>query len=710
MPSASTRLRADTVAAIQQRIANIAEERVKTQRKVASGAWRDAEPDATRSMAYSVRLDRKAGHAEAVRGTNDFQPAAFLSDGAKARRAVARTVLDTREESRTATGFLISPRLFMTNQHVVRSVAEAALTQIIFDDELDERGDLRPVTTFQLDPKVLFISSDEAEFDYSVIAVGRRVSGSAAIEDFGYCPISQSPDRHQLGINANIVQHPEGRKKVVVLRNNLIVARDDPNGRLFYDTDTLTGSSGSPVFNDLWDVVALHHYGEANQDLTIEGRGNTRAVNEGIRISSIYDQLSGKTAELDSRASELLREALVLWKSDMPAEKTLRIGARPAETAVASRGAIEPSTSTVKMDRGENKAMSSLPEAKILIPLEITARIGAAGIAPVLLNEPRPLPEVAPLRSLAEAKRIDRDYSNRNGYDPAFLDGLKIDLADVVAPVKKKVAPLLKPQKNRAPGELPYQNFSVVMHKSQGIAILTATNIDGETYIAIDRKTGKPAKEQPKAEGDTWYKDHRIDAALTLTNDFYGEWSQFFDRGHLTRRNDPTWGPDAGRANVDTFHFTNCSPQHWRFNQSSKFWQGIERYVLEQGLWETGLNKRLTVFQGPLYDAPQPRFADEVEIPNAYWKVVIWKGAGGLKAVALVADQTDLMTIPRRTERADEDELVDVIEFRATVADIANRSGLNLDAISPYDTAAGDLPKVGEARQVLTAWDQLGIR
>jgi endonuclease G len=249
------------------------------------------------------------------------------------------------------------------------------------------------------------------------------------------------------------------------------------------------------------------------------------------------------------------------------------------------------------------------------------------------------------------------------------------------------------------------------MHRVHRVAILTATNIDGATYISIDRKTGEPAEKQPGAEGDTWYKDTRINESITLTNDFYAEWSHIFDRGHLTRRNDPTWGPDANRANLDTFHFTNCSPQHWKFNESIEFWQGVERYVLEQGLWETGLDKRLSVLQGPLYDAPQPLYADDVEIPNAFWKIVIWNGTGGLKAVALVVDQTDLLPITRRGGvQPDGTTRAKVIQFRATVADVTRRSGLKLDALAPYDTAAGDLPHVGEAQRVLTSFAQINVR
>jgi endonuclease G len=311
---------------------------------------------------------------------------------------------------------------------------------------------------------------------------------------------------------------------------------------------------------------------------------------------------------------------------------------------------------------------------------------------------------------LAEAKRIDRDYSNRNGFYAGFVPGLNIDLAEIVTPVTGNIAALLTPVPGRIPGELTYQNFSVLMHETHRVALLTATNIDGATYVAIDRATGEPAAEQP-GEGDTWYKDTRIDESLTLTNDFYGEWSHLFDRGHLTRRNDPTWGPNAKRANVDTFHFTNCSPQHWKFNESIEFWQGVERYVLEQGLWETGLDKRLSVLQGPLYDATPPLFADEVEIPNAFWKIVVWKGQGGLKAVALVVDQTDLLSIPRRGGgQPDETTQVKVIQFRSTVENVAQRSGQDFSALIPFDTAAADLPRVGEAQRILTSFAQIPVR
>ena len=58
-----------------------------------------------------------------------------------------------------------------------------------------------------------------------------------------------------------------------------------------------------------------------------------------------------------------------------------------------------------------------------------------------------------------------------------------------------------------------------------------------------------------------------------------------FDRGHLTRREDMEFGADQTEAltsAADACHWTNCTPQHARFNESAQLWQGLEKRILEQ--------------------------------------------------------------------------------------------------------------------------------
>lgn len=688
-------MRDETRRAVAARIAATAKNRTRTRTLVAAGEWKKAEENTERAAAYDRRVEMTSGHAEAVHGTNDFQPAAFLSRGAIARRAVGRVSVQTAVESCTGTGFLISPELFITNQHVVKDAAYAAGATVIFDDELDESGAPRRRTVYRLAPATLALFSDEAQLDYAVVALGERLDGIATVEELGHCPISFTPDRHRKGMPVNIVQHPEGLPKQICIRNNLLTDRLDD--KLLYETDTDFGSSGSPVFSDQWDVVALHHYGEASG-----GGAPAARVNEGIRISAIFTDLKQKADALALAQRGLVERALSLWTETQPAGKRLeKRPVDPSAPAEAFRTALQ--------REDLNMATSVGGGQKIIIPLEITVRLGESGQAAI---SPTPDAAAAPkvLRhGAAEGVKLDTDYTNRNGFQAGFVPGIKLELKDIAAPKKASIAPLHEGETIGAPGELRYQNFSVVMHKTRRIALLTATNIDGATYISIDRKTGEPSKDQP--EGETWYRDSRISDSYFVDQEFYSGWSHLFDRGHLTRRNDPTWGDFATRANKDTFHFTNCSPQHWLFNESIKYWQGIERYVLEKGLWETGRDKPVSVLQGPFFDAANDLWADEVQVPSRFWKIVVWKGAKGLRAVALVVDQTKLMSLERKagSKPPPSDTPVDVSEWRSSIAAIETKTGLDFTAVRPYDTAKDDLPQVGEALVEIGRWEDIPL-
>ena len=689
-------MRSDTIAAIAQRIAATRDARARTRTAVLAGDWMGAEDNPTRRDAYDARVAKAVGAAEAIQDTNDFQPAAFLSEGAAVRRAVARVLVQTPSESTSGTGFLISPDLFITNQHVVKDAEYAARANIIFDDELDHTGKPLGRTVYRLLPERVALFSDENELDYAVVALGERLDGTATLSDLGNCPLSFTPDRHRKGMNVNIVQHPNGMPKTIAIRNNLLTERTDTT--LLYETDTDFGSSGSPVFNDQWDVVALHHYGAPSGPRTDTARAAPPNVNEGIRISAIYKDLQTRAATLEPVAQEIVNRALTLWQDSTPSGKQLE--RRPASQPPGEGLTIlDPrKTTEATMNRPAVEAQS------LVIPIEISVRVRTPDSGVAVYGTPA----AKRLVSASEGVKLDTDYSNRNGFDSKFVPGLQVDLTKITKPKKSSVAPLHDGEANSANGELRYQNFSVVMHKGRRFALLTATNIDGPTYVAINRRTGEPADTQP--EGETWYRDSRISDSYFVDQDFYSGWSHLFDRGHLTRRDDPTWGDFATRANKDTFHFTNCTPQHWKFNESIKFWQGIERYVLERGLFVTGRDKALSILQGPVLDG-NDLWADDVQVPSAFWKVVAWKGSGGLKAVAMIADQTKLFSVQRNggAPPPPADTSVDVTEYRTSIATIESKTGLDLSALRPFDTAGGELPTVGEAVAIITKWEDIPL-
>ncbi|MCK4472915.1 MAG: trypsin-like peptidase domain-containing protein, partial [Anaerolineae bacterium] len=84
------------------------------------------------------------------------------------------------------------------------------------------------------------------------------------------------------GEHVIIIQHPNGGLKQIVLTANQVVSLWEH--RLHYTTDTMPGSSGSPVFNDSWQVIAIHH---AGGELQTNAKGDKRFVNEGILMSAI---------------------------------------------------------------------------------------------------------------------------------------------------------------------------------------------------------------------------------------------------------------------------------------------------------------------------------------------------------------------------------------------------------------------------------------
>jgi endonuclease G len=365
------------------------------------------------------------------------------------------------------------------------------------------------------------------------------------------------------------------------------------------------------------------------------------------------------------------------------------------------------------MDKGSGNEVSNGAghevgkELKVVIPVEVTMRIGDPAREPVVVAQRvRPVngsggtplaapaaasvegPELSPdgalmvTSSRAEGVTIDTDYHNRDGYSPAFLRGTTLPIP--LPKDRRVLAPL-----REGGHELKYTHFSVVLHADRRMALITATNIDGSSYLKIVRATG-----QPRAEAtDSWYPDDRVDDKYYLGGDYYAAAGQYFDRGHLTRREDPDWGPppDAVRANADTFHLTNCTPQNWFFNESTTRWQGIERFVLEQGAVPS--ENRLCVFQGPVLNTRYARFHDAL-VPLEFWKIVAWigKDTDRLKAAAFKVSQADIIKLKRGSPRPDGRGKDYLALYRVPVRTIENETQLDFGALKVADSrdAAGE--------------------
>ncbi|MFN3641329.1 MAG: DNA/RNA non-specific endonuclease [Gemmobacter sp.] len=283
--------------------------------------------------------------------------------------------------------------------------------------------------------------------------------------------------------------------------------------------------------------------------------------------------------------------------------------------------------------------------ARITLPLEITVRIGTAPVAGL---SAAPLAVAPP--AAAEAERVvepyrHRDYADRPGYDPDFIG------APVPMPVPRDPARVLTlPDSGHV---LPYYHFSVVMDARRRLALLTAANVDGSA--AMRRPENRPEGDYSRKglagmgprDTERWFPDPRLPPEAQLPDRFYMRDRGSFDRGHIVRRDDVAWGAtyeEMRRANGDTFHVTNCSPQTKAFNQAP---HGTDNWGdLEVLVEQAARTERLCVLGGPVLAADDPVFAGvddagavAVPIPVRFWKAIAANGDGGLQVFAFLLEQ-----------------------------------------------------------------------
>jgi hypothetical protein len=215
------------------------------------------------------------------------------------------------------TGFLVGPEIVMTNYHVVEGLVKKMHgpenIACRFDYKVREDGTVLNQGTVlgvaallsysPYDPVDLVESTAEPSpdnLDYALL----RLQGQPGSEPIHYS--STDPDIPARGwikvrsvSNGNyapksplfIVQHPAKKPMKVALDTEAVTGLNGNGTRIRYTTNTEPGSSGSPCFNQNWELVALHHSGDQNWVPT---------WNEGIPINLIIDQLTAYTSLVQS--------------------------------------------------------------------------------------------------------------------------------------------------------------------------------------------------------------------------------------------------------------------------------------------------------------------------------------------------------------------------------------------------------------------------
>jgi len=202
--------------------------------------------------------------------------------------------------ARLGTGFLMrgaafgfdEPLVFVTNAHVISDQWETSLpsadAQVTFEIETVTAG--TPVAhavkkvLFTSDPgRLSEVSKDLEKLDVTIVSLETlpvKVPGLTAAANV---PLPSPTTK------AFVVGHPASGALQFSLHDSMLLDVCDYERLMHYRTPTEPGSSGSPVFNSRWEVVALHHAG-APKVRRLHGEGEYEA-NEGITLRSIRRKL-----------------------------------------------------------------------------------------------------------------------------------------------------------------------------------------------------------------------------------------------------------------------------------------------------------------------------------------------------------------------------------------------------------------------------------
>jgi endonuclease G len=572
-----------------------------------------------------------------------------------------------------ATGFVIAPGVIITNHHVFGGADECRGCGIQFGYELDADRRVVDGPVFGLDADRFFFTSEA--LDFSVVAVApASFGGDTRLDSVGSQHLAPALGKILVGQTVSIIQYPDGGPKKYGVRDNELLVPAEPNELyLQYTTDTLPGSSGSPAFNKDWEVVALHHSGvpeiKNGRIQTISGRPWTKGMpdsdihwvaNEGVRVSKICDALI--SAHVDPRFHDGWADLIATFQEDFTMLPAMNTAPLPPAAADSPHG------------------------LSIVVNGSATFNFGAgasAGIGPAMLKADG---VARPAAAVEEKKLVfDPNYAARPGYREDFLP-VRIPLPGVGRPRSGEILtdggkPLL----------LHYHHYSLVMNKAHRLQMWSAVNAD---YTPAKRR-----KTRKEFGSETWAPDPRIAGAVQIEDQDLYDPAKKFDRGHIVARDDTAWGDTAREevfANSDSYHWTNCTPQHEGFNrdvgQFHGLWGELENHIRAQA---RNVGFRMSIFAGPILDDKHDIKHDfgggPLTVPARFWKVLmVTEDAAGrkpqLRAYGFILDQ--LPAIQKYgLEKFDAGSLQ---VFQVKLADIVKASGVTLPtAVARADAMAG---------------------
>jgi V8-like Glu-specific endopeptidase len=202
------------------------------------------------------------------------------------------------------TGFLVGPSTVLTNYHVIESLItqEHSLPELKCRFDFKVRADGTSVnkgTICNVEELITYSPYDPADLtkdgqqpntnnlDYALLRLEGEpgndpIGGKATGESRAWMSMPQEAHSFTANSPLFIVQHPDRKPMKLALDTEAVIGLNGNGTRVEYTTNTEPGSSGSPCFDQKWNLVALHHSGDPNWAPT---------WNEGIPITLIHEHI-----------------------------------------------------------------------------------------------------------------------------------------------------------------------------------------------------------------------------------------------------------------------------------------------------------------------------------------------------------------------------------------------------------------------------------
>ncbi|MCA6115189.1 DNA/RNA non-specific endonuclease [Bradyrhizobium sp. WSM 1738] len=591
------------------------------------------------------------------------------------------------------TGFVVGNGLLMTNRHVAEIFSRGLGSRLIeFLPNAKADVDFLRELNGPPNPKTLAVEKTimiHPYWDMAILKVDGLDHDHPTLE-LSLQDARELPEGHEIfviGYPAFDPRNPSDEQQEL-FDGNYGVKRLQPgalHGRLgaasfgktvpaaAHDCSTLGGNSGSAVFDlSTGQVLGLHFGGQYHQKNyavpSFELSRDTRIVDAGVKFFG--DGARGGTGDWAN------------WWARADQTETTAEPSKPTAGAPVQKPAAP-------VAAGPSPQMGVTDgSVRIEMPLIITVSLGRPGEGTRVEAAP---PQVEAVAEFTEAMREpfrDTSYDGRTGYSASFLNENIAGEIPLQIPLPGAADPTVLAKSDVGENILKYEHFSIAMHEKRRIALFTASNV----VATPELKKPEPGKDYTRRglsglgpnDQEKWFPDPRINARFQLPDVFYNKDRQAFDKGHIVRREDVAWGKtydELRRANGDTYHVTNCSPQVKEFNRSTlgdANWGDLENNVLSEAASE-----RLSVFAGPVLTDDDRVFTGagdrgtvlKARIPEKFWKVVVVRTDEGCAAFGFILEQ-DLSDVEWEFTPADE-----LVPFMYPISDISEMAGVRFPSI-----------------------------